>query len=256
MQNLDLKYNKILVVEDNNINQLVVKYTLQKLGISIEIAENGREAIDKLTHNSYDLILMDIQLPEMNGYDVTRYIRNQMNNTIPIIAMTALAINGEDEKCLECGMNSYISKPFTVESLHHAINKVYKAPPVVAHHPHIISTSQVAIDMGMLYEIAGDDREYIHTMVTTFLENMPDTLQKMEDCLGAKDYDSLYRAAHYAKSSLSVIKINDVQGLVEKIEQNAKKRVELETLESLLDQVKEKFLIAEKVLVEKFGAEA
>lgn len=256
MHDLNLKYNKVLVVEDNNINQLVVKYTLLKLGIEIEIAVDGNEAIQKITSNNYDLILMDIQLPEMSGYDVTRYIRNQMNNQIPIIAMTALGINGQDEKCAECGMNGYISKPFSVESLHAAISKVYQSPMLTSHNDHIISTPEVAIDMSMLYEIAGDDTEYIHTMVATFLENMPVTLKKVDDALHAQDYDSLHRAAHYAKSSLSVIKINDVYNWVEKIEYNAKHKIELDVLASLIQRVKDKFAIAEKVLSQKFGAAA
>jgi CheY-like chemotaxis protein/HPt (histidine-containing phosphotransfer) domain-containing protein len=255
MEDLKLKYNKVLVVEDNNINQLVVKYTLQKLGVAIEIAVDGREAIEKIKSNGYDLILMDIQLPEMNGYDVTRYIRNQLKNPIPIIAMTALAINGEDEKCLECGMNGYVSKPFTVESLHDAISKVYKTPAGISNNANFISTEDVAIDMSMLYEIAGDDKEYIDTMIHTFLENMPATLQKIEDCVLSKDYDSLFKAAHYAKSSLSVIKIDEIYAWVQTIEHNAKHRVELNTLETLVNKVKEKFALAEKVLEEKFGAE-
>jgi CheY-like chemotaxis protein/HPt (histidine-containing phosphotransfer) domain-containing protein len=255
MEDLNLKYNKVLVVEDNNINQLVVKYTLQKLGVSIDVAIDGIEAIEKINMNKYDLILMDIQLPEMNGYDVTSYIRNQMKNSIPIIAMTALAINGEEEKCFESGMNGYVSKPFTVESLYNAISKVYKAPSTISQNENILSTPQVAVDMSILYEIAGDDKEYIETMVSTFLENMPSTLQKIEDDMLNKDYDSLYKAAHYAKSSLSIIKISDVYTWVEKIEQNAKNRVELHTLENLVNQVKEKFALAEKVLTQKFGAE-
>jgi CheY-like chemotaxis protein len=255
MEDLNLKYNKVLVVEDNNINQLVVKYTLQKLGISIDIAVDGIEAIEKINTNNYDLILMDIQLPEMSGYDVTSYIRNQMKNSIPIIAMTALAINGEDEKCIEFGMNGYVSKPFTVESLYNAISKVYKTPSTISQNANILSTPQVAVDMSMLYEIAGDDKEYIDTMVETFLENMPSTLQKIEEYMVNKDYDSLYKAAHYAKSSLSIIKISDVYSWVEKIEQNAKNRVELDTLEDLINNVKEKFALAEKVLTQKFGAE-
>ena len=255
MEDLELKFNKVLVVEDNNINQLVVKHTLKKLGVAIEIAVDGIEAIEKITSNNYDLVLMDIQLPEMNGYDVTRYIRNQMKNSIPIIAMTALAINGESEKCIECGMDGYISKPFTVESLYNAINKVYKAPTRNTSNSFIIATPEVAIDMSILYEIAGDDKEYINTMVSTFIESMPHTIQKIEESILSKDYDSLARAAHYAKSSLSVVKINDIYLWVEEIEQNAKNRIELAALPSLINKVKAKFAIAEKVLIQKFGAE-
>ena len=251
----NILFNKIvLVAEDNAINQMVVKHTLLKLGASSDIASDGTEAIEKFKNNHYDLILMDIQMPLMDGYEATTYIRSQLKSSVPIIAMTAFALNGEDEKCFECGMNGYVSKPFTIESLSNAIQKVLSLPKVIADNPYILGNKNVAVDVSMLYDISGNDESYIHTMVQTFLENMPVTLQKIEQSLQAKDWENVYKSAHYAKSSLSVIKIAEMFEWVMKVEVNAKNRINLDTIPALVQKIKEKYALAERVLSEKFGA--
>lgn len=110
----------ILLVEDNIINQKVVIKTLVKQGAAIDIANNGKEAIELLRIKEYDLVLMDIQMPEMDGFEATSFIRNKMDfplNQIPIIAMTASALVSEKAKCLSMGMDDYLSKPFVVKDL-------------------------------------------------------------------------------------------------------------------------------------------
>ncbi len=115
---------KILLVEDNLINQKVASYTLTKKGASVEIANHGKEAIVLIEKNRYDIILMDIQMPEMDGFETTQYIRNSVKESIsktPIIAMTASALISEKNKCLASGMNDYISKPFQAKELYEKI---------------------------------------------------------------------------------------------------------------------------------------
>lgn len=115
---------KILVVEDNLINQLLTKKVLGKYNCQVDIADNGRIAIDKLATADYDIILMDIMMPEMDGCEATKHIRNNMSlptSQIPIIAMTANALVGEAEKYIEMGMNDYISKPFSQKILYEKI---------------------------------------------------------------------------------------------------------------------------------------
>jgi len=122
----DLKGLKILFVEDNKVNQRVGERTLGKWGANVTIAENGRKAVQMLSANTYDLILMDLQMPEMDGIEATRYIRTSMTDSvsrIPIIAMTASAFRSEYDKCIEAGMNDYISKPFKPDELYLAILK-------------------------------------------------------------------------------------------------------------------------------------
>lgn len=109
---------KILLVEDNLLNQKLALRVLQKRGFLADLAENGAEAVAILKTNTYDLILMDLQMPEMDGYQATTYIRNEMKLQTPIIAMTAHSIVGEKSKCLDIGMNDYLPKPFDPDLLH------------------------------------------------------------------------------------------------------------------------------------------
>ncbi len=118
---------KILLVEDNRVNQKVAIKVLRKIGYEADIANNGKEAVQILGDEPYDLVLMDCQMPEMDGYDATRCIRHDqkiaINSSIPIIAMTANAMKGDKEKCLDAGMNDYISKPIDIKVLSKAIDK-------------------------------------------------------------------------------------------------------------------------------------
>lgn len=113
---------KILVVEDNILNQKLASFMLKDWNIDFDICDNGKLAVEKLKSNNYNLILMDIQMPEMNGYEATEYIRNQLKLTIPIIAMTADALPGEKEKCISFGMTDYISKPIKAIDLKNLIS--------------------------------------------------------------------------------------------------------------------------------------
>jgi CheY-like chemotaxis protein len=115
---------RVLVVDDNPINLLLVEKILKKQSFETETADNGKTALDKFSKKDYDIILMDLQMPEMDGYDATIRIRNLNSDkkNVPIIAMTAHTIKGEMERCLEIGMNDYISKPFHVAELYEKIH--------------------------------------------------------------------------------------------------------------------------------------
>jgi two-component system, sensor histidine kinase len=117
---------RILVVEDNPINSLLVLKVLKRQGYETDVAENGKVALDKYHANKYDIILMDLQMPEMDGYEATINIRRSLtgNNNIPIIAMTAHTIKGEYERCMEIGMNNFISKPFRPDDLYEKIDSL------------------------------------------------------------------------------------------------------------------------------------
>ena len=113
---------QFLVAEDNEINQRLIAYILEKVGAKGDIAGNGREAINHIRDGKiYDLIIMDLQMPEMDGYETTQYLRQEMKISIPIIAMTATALKGEKLKCLESGMNDDMSKPFEFTDLYKRI---------------------------------------------------------------------------------------------------------------------------------------
>ena len=121
--NSSLSGKHILLVEDNEINQMLVRYILSSSGADIDICDTGTQALEKLHDKSYDVILMDIYMPELDGYQTTAIIRNELKLKTPILAMTALAIDSEVEKCLTVGMNGSVPKPFTLEHLNAAISR-------------------------------------------------------------------------------------------------------------------------------------
>jgi len=114
----------ILVAEDNRINQMVALGLLQKLGYAADLAANGMEVLDAMKRTAYDIIFMDCQMPELDGYETTRRIRAEQRVHIPrIVAMTANAIRGEEERCLDAGMDDYLSKPVRIDELRAAIER-------------------------------------------------------------------------------------------------------------------------------------
>jgi osomolarity two-component system sensor histidine kinase NIK1 len=118
---------KILLVEDNLLNQKVVMFNLRKYDYNITAVTNGLDALEAFKNNQFDLVLMDIMLPEMNGFEVTEKIRNfeskEGKNSVPIVALTANTLDNDREKCIKVGMNEYLSKPFTANELIEKIEK-------------------------------------------------------------------------------------------------------------------------------------
>jgi CheY-like chemotaxis protein len=125
IEDIDLSFKKILLVEDNKINQIVATKILTKLKLKADIVDNGIKAIEKLNSAPYDLILMDCQMPEMDGYETTKAIRKgqagDIDKNIVIIALTANAMKGDKEKCLNAGMNDFLTKPININKLHQKI---------------------------------------------------------------------------------------------------------------------------------------
>jgi len=117
----------VLLAEDNLVNQMLALRMLEKQGHTVEVANNGREALDKVSTQSFDLILMDVQMPIMDGYEATEAIRKQEQQSgkrVPIIALTAHAMKGDKEKCLESGMDDYIAKPFRQKEFATVVHRV------------------------------------------------------------------------------------------------------------------------------------
>ncbi len=117
---------RVLLVEDNKVNQLVAKATLEKWEMPVEIAENGKECIERLGEDNYDIILMDLAMPLMDGFEATRIIRDDMKLHVPIIALTASVLATEHNKCFKVGMNEYVSKPFDSDELYSKMSQFLK----------------------------------------------------------------------------------------------------------------------------------
>jgi len=184
----------VLVADDNRMNQRLMEHLLRGAGISFEIVDDGRKAIDRLKEKPFHLVLMDIQMPVMDGYTASRMIREDLRSSIPIIAMTAHAMRGEREKCLESGMNDYLSKPIDAEELFRMMAKFLK---------------NEVIDLGYLKELSGGDREYEIEMAKQFLAAVPEELGQLEAALDKGDRVSLSKVAHNMKTTGSIMGLGD-----------------------------------------------
>ena len=116
MKDIFLHNKCILLAEDNPVNQVIVKHILEKKGVNVTIAQNGLEAIEKVKQKKFDLILMDVEMPLLDGYETTDALRNELGIKTPIIALTAHSISDGSQKFLDSGMNGFISKPFTLDN--------------------------------------------------------------------------------------------------------------------------------------------
>ncbi|EJG02471.1 GAF domain-containing hybrid sensor histidine kinase/response regulator [Flavobacterium sp. F52] len=213
VSNNDLGNLKILLCEDNVLNQKLAKSVINNFGFDLDIAQNGEEGIELLSQNEYNLVLMDLQMPVKDGYQTTEYIRNEMNSAIPIIAMTAHSLVGEQERCYKVGMNAYVPKPFKQSVLLKAI-KTVMSPDADAHHKRII-------DMSFLDEMSGNDPEFKKDMINLFIEKIPNQVAQLEEAFKETDYDNVRKLAHNMKSSMDIFMLQDLSNCLSIIEEEA-----------------------------------
>jgi PAS domain S-box-containing protein len=207
---------RILLAEDNIINQQVAVAILKKLGLRADTVANGVEALNALENLPYDLVLMDVQMPGMDGLEATRQIRDHKsavrNHHIPIIAMTANAMQGDREKCLEAGMNDYVSKPVSPLALAEALEKWLPDETAAAtNHPPGKSESPVPAVAGEaeapVFDKAGmmarmmDDEDLAHTVIESLLEDIPRQIKVLKSYLEAGDTVGAERQAHSIKGA-------------------------------------------------------
>jgi len=204
----------ILVVEDNEINQSLIKHLFKSWQLNFDLANNGREAIDKLRAKEYDLILMDIQMPEADGYTTAQEIRDKLKLNTPIIAMTAHAFAGEREKCLSYGMNEYISKPIREKQLQELISQfIQMNPNVVLQSEPDSSTGNGTyqyINLQYMKEVSRGNTEYEKTVTEQFIEAIPKDLQLLEKVWKSNDLIHLREIAHNMKTTVSVMGLNEL----------------------------------------------
>ena len=209
---------RILVAEDNRVNQIVAVRTLEKMGHSVVVAENGREAVSLLAREAFDLVLMDIQMPEMDGLAATREIRESQwpgYSQIPIVAMTALAMKGDKERCLKGGMDGYVSKPLDRTELEEAIASAVKRPG----DPGITSAktngrlqpeSSHTFDFNHALERVEGDHALLSEIVQIFLDETPKKLEVLRAAISQKDSKAIERMAHSLKGELGYLGVSGV----------------------------------------------
>jgi signal transduction histidine kinase/DNA-binding response OmpR family regulator len=219
---------RILLVEDNEVNRKVAIRLLEKLGVQVEVAVNGREAVERVAAQTYDLILMDCQMPEMDGYEATRHIRQHEAQTgrerVPIVALTAHALSGDREKCLAVGMDDYLSKPLKPGELKATLLnwlKAKKNQTDVEKSQKEVRRMQL-IDWEHLEEITGGDVEFQVELFQEFIAQMPTLLSQLESALALGDAATFGRVAHTLKGSARSIGADPLAEDAYKLEQMGK----------------------------------
>jgi signal transduction histidine kinase/CheY-like chemotaxis protein len=193
----DSRHIRILVAEDNKMNQTLLRHLLTGWRLSFDIVDSGIEAIERLKTGVYDLVLMDIQMPGMDGYQATRLIRTDLKLDLPVIAMTAHAFAGEREKSLSNGMNEYIAKPIDPRQLYRLITQFTDSP------------GYQLIDIQYMREISEGDKEYEKAVTEQFLEALPLDLETLDSALTNQDEVTIRRTAHSMRSDVAIMGLLD-----------------------------------------------
>lgn len=245
---------KVLLVEDNPLNQMVTEHLLYDWGIDVTIAANGKIAIDILSQKTFDLVLMDLQMPVMDGYDTTRYIRTQLRGSvsqIPIIALTANAFYGMDDECMKIGMNDYLSKPFEKNVLFEKIkaciphipqHKAAKETPLTSvKQENMSQPSQInssITDLTYLNEVSSGDHFIFNLAINKYLEKTPESLELIDKHFGAKEYDALAKSVHKLKSSVATMGMATAKDTILQIENILRNDLDKAVLPALIHKLK------------------
>ncbi|MBF0457640.1 MAG: response regulator [Nitrospirae bacterium] len=198
----------ILLAEDNIVNQKVARRLLEKKGYAVHVVSNGREAVEALKKQAFDVVLMDVQMPEMDGFEATKYIRSavdgNINPRVPIIAMTAHAIKGYMEVCMEKGMTDYITKPLEAATLYKIIEKNTRntsAAPETSSKPasEKVPKTLPVLDKDEVLRRLGGDKAILTEMMKSFIDDAPVQIKRLKELSAAKDIEGLKAQAHLIK---------------------------------------------------------
>jgi hypothetical protein len=244
---------KVLVAEDHDINRFIIEKILKDWKYEFDFAMNGENAVGLAKQKKYDLILMDIEMPDIDGYKATTLIResNNLNKNTPIIAITGHAMNGEREKCLSFGMNEYISKPFKTEELQQLIKKLIvevdndkpkKEDSIMQN----ISTERLT-DMHFLKELSDNNDQFYRDFLVMFLTNTPIAITAIKNSFANEDWENLKLASHKIKPSFNYVGLKELNALAAKIESQAKAK-DPSNIPSMIARIEEVMIIAIKEL--------
>jgi CheY-like chemotaxis protein/HPt (histidine-containing phosphotransfer) domain-containing protein len=230
--------NLILIAEDHPVNREVAILQLQQLGLAAHAVENGTAAIDAIQRVPYALVLMDCQMPELDGYEATRQIRRaeaQSGRHVPIIAMTAHAMQGDREACLSAGMDDYISKPVTMERLEAVVRHWMPKVKVQAQSPEpAVSTASqpdpspangASVDFKVIEDLRsmqGSDPTFLRQLVTTFFSQSGLLLENMRSAVSRSDAESLRQSAHKLKGGCGVLGVKNLANICYDAEMQAR----------------------------------
>jgi two-component system, sensor histidine kinase and response regulator len=220
----------VLLVEDNVVNQKVAMRFLERLGCSVDVANNGAEGVEAATSKIYNIVLMDLQMPVMDGLTATRKIRESETNGehMPIIALTANAMSGDRERCEAAGMDGYLTKPIEVERLRGVLAKFGLAmadkTTVVPETPPAASPSvqRPPVDLRAFNDIVAEDHEFAQELIATFIQSGEQQLEEIASMIANGNRDGLARSAHKLKGACANIHAHILQTFAHRLETDSK----------------------------------
>jgi CheY-like chemotaxis protein/nitrogen-specific signal transduction histidine kinase len=237
----ELKNVKVLVVEDIALNQLLMKTLLDDFGFERDIAENGLIAVEKLKANKYDIVLMDLQMPEMNGFEATEYIRNTLHSDIPIIALTADVTTVDLEKCRLVGMNDYIAKPVDEKILYTKIVGLVKKYAVfneIKAEAAVETKKARCTDLQYLAQRTKSNPVLMMEMISLYLAQTPPLISAMKLGYQDKDWKSVYAAVHKMIPSFSIVGIHaDFENMAKRVQEYASTQLQLDGIPEMVLQL-------------------
>jgi PAS domain S-box-containing protein len=249
---------KVLIAEDHDINRFIIEKMFKEWGLTPTFAITGVEAVKAAKEQIFDVILMDIEMPDMNGYRATEIIRAELpypNNTVPIIAMTGHAMAGEKEKCIGIGMNDYLSKPFKPEDLKQRIadltgKSVINNTPDEQAQSAVTAAKETApiaetsvgsrplINLDFLKEISENNDQFFVEFIQMFLQNTPASISEIENAISNQNWEAIRQAAHKMKPSFNYVGLKELSGISAKIEDLAKRNEDMEMIKTNIEQIK------------------
>jgi len=255
--NFNLSQYNILLVEDNEVNLLYTRKILNNWNCTPDEAKNGLIALEKLKENDYDLILMDVRMPMMDGFEATKFIRSNFEapkSDTPIIALTANAIKGDDQKCMEAGMSDYLSKPFQPETLKNKIVSNMELEGFTRNVSEKVeeeSNIKQAVDLTYLRKMSGNDTEFIAEMVHSFLKQAPVDIKSIWKHHDQSKMEELGNTIHKIKPSVTFMGMHQANNIIAQVEKDLKNQ-DSEFLKQHLEKIEALFKSAINELKNQF----
>lgn len=239
---------KVLVVEDIEINQYLARHIMESWGFEVSIAENGRIGLEVLKQRNFDLVLMDIQMPEMDGIQAAAEIRkleDPVKATTPIIALTANINTAETTKYLEAGMNDYLSKPIVESILFQKISmniretlaEQEELPELL--HEEATEQRQRNYDLSLIRSLSGGDEDFVRRMIALFTETIPGSARQLVEASAEGRWSDVTKIAHKMKSTIDSMGIAALKTIIREIESKSKNGTDTARIHALACQVEE-----------------
>ena len=226
-----LKNARVLIAEDNLMNQKLISEIMKKWEINFDLAVDGQDALDKLYQKTYDIVLMDVNMPKMSGYEAAERIRmdtTNLNNKVPMIALTAAALQSEKQKVFDSGMNEFVSKPFVPANLKKVMIQLLGGIAIEQEVSTTVKPTEksddntdsgkVTVDLSYLKDFSGGDTSFIREMLGLFLSDAPNQIILMQEYLEEEDWDKLGKLGHRMKPNFQMLGMDNQREMAFSIE--------------------------------------